>query len=246
MSLFTAKPYRPSSWSIPAGPATIMISFPGAGTTPQYQPSGINTSLPTNPANYIFDCVILADHEQRARKTEHPVQTGASISDHAFIEPATLTLDIGMSDAMDEYITGSFTGQNPSKSVNAYQIMVLLMFSRIPLTIATRLRTYDTMIIESIHPQESAKTFGGLRMRIAFGQIFLASVQTPFVSVRMMDTDSSNDMGHVTPTPPTDAQNTRNSVAGLLNCPAVPSGAVGCGLWSSGDVGSLPLLPAAK
>jgi hypothetical protein len=243
MGTFIGK-YRPKQWTAEPGPATIMIDFPGQGSAPQYQPTGIGSTLAPGPTRYIFDCVILADHEQRLRKTEHPVQTGAAISDHAFIEPATLTLDVGMSDAMDAYYP-TFLGQNQSKSVSAYQTMILLMFSRIPLTITTRLRSYDNMIVENVHPQESAKSYGGLRMRVEFGQIFRAQVQSTQVSARGQDTQTNN-LGSVTVTPPTDAQRERNSVSGVQNVPAVPSDTPGAGSWGSNDVNSLQQLPPSK
>jgi hypothetical protein len=234
--------YRPTQWSDPNTPGLIMLDFPGQGTAPQYAPTGIGATLPTTPTRYIFDCVILADHDQRLRKTEHPVQTSSAVSDHAFIEPATLSLDVGMSDAMDAY-NPSFLGQNPSKSVAAYQTMVLLMFSRIPLTITTRLRTYENMIVEHVHPQETFKTRSGLRMRIEFGQVFRAQVQTTQASARGQDTQTNN-LGSVTTTQPTDAQRARNSISGAQNIPAVPTNCPGAGPWTSGDVCSLQGLPA--
>ena len=81
--------------------------------------------------------------------TEHPVQTGASIADHAYIVPARLVLDIGMSDAMDAYFSPTTWSGSDSKSVAAYQTMLALQFSRIPLTITTKLRTYQNMVIDS-------------------------------------------------------------------------------------------------
>ena len=239
-------PYRPLSWNDVPGPAVVMIDFPGAQGAPQYQPTGIGATLSQTPVRYIFDCVILVDHEQRLRKTEHPVQTGAAISDHAFIEPARLSLDVGMSDAMDEYMKPpSFAGQSQSKSVNAYQTMILLMFARQPLTITTRLRSYDNMIIENVHPQESAKSIGSVRMRIEFGQVFRATVTTTIISARGQDTIITNG-GSKSVTPPTDAQRARNSLAGAQNLPPYPSSSISPGLWGSNDVNNDLTLPASK
>jgi hypothetical protein len=233
--------YRPQQWTLPPGPATLMIDFAGVGDAPQYSPSGIGATLSKTPTTYIFDCVILADHEQRVRKTEHPVQTGAAVSDHAFIEPARLSLDIGMSDAMDAYYP-TFTGENQSKSVNAYQTLILLMFSRIPLSITTRLRVYDNMIVEEVHPQESYKTYGGLRCRVAFGEVYFGQIQSTPVSTRGQDTQS-NSGGTLIPTPVNDATRERKSLSGVQNVPAYPSNAPGAGPWSSNDVTSLQYLP---
>jgi len=201
--------WRPPQWQ---DPAVIMITFPGQGNnTPQYASlSGIGATLPTDPTSYVFDAVIRAEHAQDLRRTEHPVQTGASISDHAYIMPARLILDIGMSDAMDEYSPGMWTGA-PTKSVSAYQTMLALQYSRIPLTITTKLRSYTGMVIDSLSPEETAKTVAGLRMRVEFGQIFIAEISIPSVSARPQDTGATN-LGVVTPEPLTSAQLSQNLV----------------------------------
>jgi hypothetical protein len=183
-TLAQSKIYRPKQWNVPM-PSRIVVQFPGQGVPlVQYSPAGIGATLPLNATTYVFDCVILADHDQRLRKTEHPIQTCAAISDHAFIEPATLSLDVGMSDSMQSYSYPSVWTGNPSKSVSAYQTLLQLMFSRIPLTVTTRLRTYYNMIVESLRPQENAKTIGGLRCRVEFGQVFLAYTTSNPSSVR--------------------------------------------------------------
>lgn len=200
--------WRPPQWQ---QPAQILITFPGQGNNvPQYSSaSGIGATLPSNPAMYVFDAVIRVSHEQELRRTQHPVQTGASISDHAYIEPARLILDIGMSDMMDEYSPGMWTGGAASKSVSAYQQMLALQFSRIPLTITTKLRNYANMLIDAISPEETSKTITGLRMRIEFGQIFMAQVLTIPNSARPQDTGATN-LGAVNPQPLSDSQALQN------------------------------------
>ncbi len=234
--------FRPVQWADTNNPLpqTIMVTFPGQGNAPQYSSaSGVNATLPSDQTNYVFDCVILAGHEQLLRKTQHPVQTGASISDHAYLEPARLVLDIGMSDAMDAF-NQNWTG-DLSKSVSCFQTMLALQFSRIPLTITTRLRTYYNMVVENLAPQETNKTFGGLRMRAEFGQIFMATTAQITVSSRDQDTNET-ESGNVTPQPPTDAQQQQNSLTGTTGLPVYPSNAIGAGNWSSVNVNSLTAL----
>ena len=47
---------------------------------------------------FIFDAVFSTDHSANATVTQHPVQSGASISDHAYMEPDEVSVEIGMTD----------------------------------------------------------------------------------------------------------------------------------------------------
>lgn len=240
-----ASPYRPSAWGSPA-PQRIMITFPGQGKAANYSAgTGVTASLPNSQTNYVFDAVIVAAHHQELRRTEHPVQTGANISDHAYIVPAKLVLDVGMSDAMDAYFKPSTWSGSPSKSVSAFQTMLALQFSRIPLSITTRLRAYSNMVIEALSPEETVKSATGLRMRIEFGQIFMASIAQSADSARPQDTGTT-DLGSINTQPPTSAQISQNNVSGLSGVPVVPSDAIGAGAWSSVNTDNLQSLPAGR
>lgn len=151
------------------------------------------SSSPSPPQVYVFDAVFTLEHEQRLEKTRHPVQTGADISSHAYLMPARVTMNVGMSDAQ-----ASYTGPNvqawsgsSSKSVSAYQRMIALQAARTLLTVTTRLRTYTNMVITSIGPSEDFRTITGLRMRIEFEQIFTASISSTPVSARPNDTQTT-------------------------------------------------------
>ena len=192
-----AGPYRPPQWS--SGPAMVSITQVITQTTHSTPTpitssaiiQGQSTSTSTTQTTYVFDAVLELEHEQRLEKTRHPVQTGAAISSHAYLLPARVAMYIGMSDAMDAYSNGQnntnsagsaspdtvspFTGASNSKSVNAYQTMISLQTARQPLTVTTRLRTYTNMIVTAVSPHEDYKTITGLRMRVEFEQIFMAS-----------------------------------------------------------------------
>ena len=245
--------YVPSNWQNPAPPEKVVITFPGQPSTPQYSSSasGSNVALPPSQTLYAFDAEMEVAHEQRIEKTVHPVQTGASISDHAYIIPARLVLDVGMSDAIDAYYSPSTWSGSMSKSVSAYLTMLALQFSRIPLSISTRLRTYTSMIIVSLAPRDTYKTITGLRMRIEFEQIFVADVFQSTDSARPQETGTTNQ-GTVDPQTPTAAQTTQNAVGtdptAAQNPPSpttqppppqnsIPNpsyaGVVGSGFWSS-------------
>ncbi|WP_371374911.1 phage baseplate protein [Sporomusa aerivorans] len=45
-----------------------------------------------------FDGIMRTEHVSRVRPTQYPVQTGVTMTDHAIIEPAELTIEVMMSD----------------------------------------------------------------------------------------------------------------------------------------------------
>jgi hypothetical protein len=206
-------PYRPPNWS--TGPAMISITVPAnnsgatnnslslSSTVPDDGSSGLFTATPSPvaapPTTYVFDAVLDLEHEQRLEQTHHPIQTGADVSSHAYLMPASVVMNVLMSDAVDAYTPGSFTG-NPSKSVSAYLTMLNIQATRAPLTITTRLRTYTNMLIAGISPREDYRTITGLRMRVEFHQILTASTSTAPASARPDDTNSTG-LGAVSTTP---------------------------------------------
>lgn len=243
--------WRPPQWQA-STPQKVIITFPGQGAAPQYASApGVNVTLPSVQTLYAFDAEIDIEHQQELERTQHPVQTGASISDHAFIKPAILRLEVGMSDAMDSYFNPSTWTGNPSKSVSAYDTMLALQYSRIPLTVTTRLRTYQNMVIDSLNPTDTVKSAHGLRARIVFGQILLANTTQPAVSARPQETNSTN-LGVVNQQPPTASQVSQNGVPGGVVTSSLDGeqvsentyNAAGAGNWSSVNTQNLSSLPA--
>jgi hypothetical protein len=218
-----------------------MLIFPGQSTAAQYNSEGITATLPQSQTTYVFDAVIRNEHEQRVTKTQHPIQTGASISDHAYIEPARLTLEIGMSDAMDSYSQGLWVGSS-TKSVSAYQILLAMMFARIPLIVNTKLRNYQNMVIENLAAEDTAETFASLNARVTFSEIFVANIQVVVQSARPQDTNSTAQ-GTKNPTSPTASQVSQNQVpANISQTLPQADHVVGAGNWSSVNTSNLPQL----
>jgi hypothetical protein len=150
---------------------------------------------------YFFDAILRVDHFQELRATDHPVQGGSSITDHAYLLPARVSLEIGMSDAMDSYQSGQWTG-NSSKSINAYQTLLQLQALRVPVTVTTRLNTYSNMVIESIRSGDDTRTLHGLKANVQFRQIIVGTVTTSTQSARPHTTGLFG-LGLVQPLPPT-------------------------------------------
>lgn len=176
--------YRPEVWN---QPALIMVT----GTLPQASSSS-STGSQGQAFTYVFDAVFRNEHDQSMTPTKHPVQTGANITDHVFVNPATLNMEIGMSDVMDSFTAGMWGAAGSSKSVSAYQKLLTLELARVAVTIQTRLNTYQSMVLVQLKPVEDYKTRHSLRCMIRWEQIFVASITNVGHSTQPQTTDSTN------------------------------------------------------
>ena len=118
--------------------------------------------------NFVFDAVFSAEHTGTVTTTKHPVQYGASVTDHAINEPDEVMLSIGMSDAA--------TAAGTNHSVNAYQLLRQIKEKREPVTLVTRLATYANMLITSMSVPDDYTTMNALKANLIFTHIDIAVV----------------------------------------------------------------------
>lgn len=158
-------PFRPPQWNgLPSDLSQLVL-------------------VKTNIGGYFFDAILREEHQSSLRITSHPVQTGANITDHSYMEPAVVMLEVAMSDVMDSMVAGQFTGRY-TKSVSAYDALAELQKARVPISVHTRLRTYENMLVESITTPDDVKTLYGLRCSVVLREIFIVEVAKTTVPAR--------------------------------------------------------------
>jgi len=210
------------------------------------------------PILYVFDAVLKVAHHNEIRLTENPVQTGAPITDHAMILPAHVTLEIGMSDAQDSFQQPSpWTTVKGAKSVSAFQQMLTLLQSRVPVTITTRLNTYSNMVMISENADDSYQTQYGLRAVLEFREVFFATVTAVSSGVNYGDGSGTQysalaQATNSTPTGPVSSNTPSASViqnnyvsTATAQAAGVPTTVPGAGNWSSVPTSQLSGLVAA-
>lgn len=154
------------------------------------------TYIDTNPGGkggrYVFDAFFTIQHDTNLTITESPVQTGANISDHTYMEPKEVTFDIGMSDVMTSVIDGQFSDGN-SRSVSAYNTLRQLQEQRISCTVVTRLGTYKNMLVETISTSDDNTRASSLRATVTMKEILVVAVQTVKISARPQTSNTTNN-----------------------------------------------------
>lgn len=148
--------------------------------------------LDTSIGDYVFDAYFSIQHDTNLTITQSPVQTGANISDHAYMEPKELTFEIGMSDVMKSVVVGQFS-EGQSRSVNAYNVLRTLQEQRIPVQVITRLGVYQNMLVETISAQDNNTTHSGLRATVTMREILVVAVETVKISARPQTSNTINN-----------------------------------------------------
>lgn len=150
----------------------------------------------TNIAGFFFDGFLNVSHERKLTTTSSPVETGAAIVDHAYVEPAKITMKIIVSDVHQSLIPGQFDG-GYARHTQAWQLLKQLQNDRIPMYVFTKLDTYENMLITSITADDNADTFECLNADVELTEIPVARVKE--VKITKADQTTVNtEMGKVT------------------------------------------------
>jgi hypothetical protein len=166
----------------------------------------------TNIGGWFFDAYLKITHTSTLTITDQPVQTGAALTDHAYLQPQELQMEIGMSDVAKSFIPGQFTDSS-SRSVTAYQILRQLQALRVPIQIFTRLYEYNNMLIETISAPDDFTTQYAMKCTVTFREILVAQVTTVNISARPTVNQSVNGGS---PLPVTPNQSILKQASGLF------------------------------
>ena len=124
----------------------------------------------------LLDVAITETHTLSARVTEHPLETGCSLSDHVQLLPTTLQLEGIVSNTPTSFL-GTPLFHLGDRTDAAYKMLEALFQARQPVQIVTSLKTYSNMVLENLTIQREARTAGALRFSCSAKQIRWAESQ---------------------------------------------------------------------
>ncbi len=186
-----------------------------------------------------FDGIMRTEHVSRVRTTQYPVQTGVTMTDHAIIEPAELTIEIMMNDCHST----SFTTHNPfldtvydslqlikwysnwlplerntstgERSTRTWMTLKAMQLSRQPMVVETRLQKYENMLIEELSAPDDVKTMNALKATVRLREIVVANVAETQASARVAAYVKTNGGQVAAQTKPVD-DTSLNALGGLV------------------------------
>jgi hypothetical protein len=114
-------------------------------------------------------------HHDELVITDHPVEQGAAISDHAYKKPAEVTLTIGWSNSGLSAVTSLQFGNFSSF---AYEQLLALQAQRIPVDISTGKRKYTNMLIQAISATTDPKTENSMIATVHCREVIIVQTTT--------------------------------------------------------------------
>lgn len=140
--------------------------------------------ISSDDSQIAFDATVSERHQGKLTVTEHPVETGANITDHAQKEPDVLDISGIISNQpillnIVEQLQPSIPGGDPNnRAQDAYTEFQRLQDTAALLEVATEMRDYSNMMITSISVNREARTRNILDIGLSLREFKIASVET--------------------------------------------------------------------
>ena len=155
--------------------------------------------------------VVSEKHIDALEITEHPVEVGASVNDHAYKRASEVTMECGFAgggsilDLVDISGIGLMIGQSPK---DIYQQMLDIQASRVPFDVITGKRTYNNMLIRAIEVTTERTSENVLSCVLTLREVLMTQTQSISVASKAdmqegVTTSSVHDTGTKSPTPVT-------------------------------------------
>lgn len=164
------------------------------------QPISIIPIRPVRKIDTITVQVIIQENtSDNLTITRQPVQQGASITDHAYKEPTTLSMSIYFNDNSIENLFSLNVFKDPIGTLNnnnglskIYQQLLTLQSSRNPINVVTPKRIYKNMLISSLGVTTDKQTEYVLKVDISFQEVIIVNVTTVQVPRASLKNPGSN------------------------------------------------------
>jgi len=144
----------------------------------------IITLVPKTIGPVKIGCTFEEAHQDELQITEHPVEKGAQINDHAFKLQPEVTIQCGWSNADFAALIGTlesiFTGGGlPSADYisTVYSQLLALQETRQPFDVVTSMRMYRDMLFKSLRVVKDQKTGKALSVTATLKQIRIVQTQ---------------------------------------------------------------------
>ena len=124
------------------------------------------------------DVTFTEHHRDTLTITDHPVEQGATISDHAYLNPVTVDIHVGFrAPSMISSALSLFSSNGVPYLNQVYQNVLNLQKNRVLNVIMTGKRLYTNMIVEEIEVLTDIDTENVLKLLLRCRQIIIVQTQ---------------------------------------------------------------------
>lgn len=138
-------------------------------------------SQQTRKIGLIVPSVVISEkHSDVLEITEHPVETGAPVADHAFKRPAELVMEVGFAgggsllDFASSITSTSLLGKSPKET---YAELLKLQSDRVPFDVVTGKRIYKNMLIRVLDVTTDKTTENVLMATLTLREVIISETR---------------------------------------------------------------------
>lgn len=143
-------------------------------------------NLQSRKIGIIVPAVVVSEkHSDTLEITEHPVETGAAISDHAYKRPSELVMEVGFAgggsllDLASSLTSTSLLGLSPREY---YEQLLNLQTDRVPFDVVTGKRIYKNMLLRAIEVTTDKTTENVLSAVLTMREVIITSTSVKQVA----------------------------------------------------------------
>lgn len=129
----------------------------------------------------IADVTTQEQHDDQLTITDHPVEKGSPVSDHAYLMPPKVTIKIGWSASSvpkNQELGDAFLGDASEVNLSSIYERLLGMQRRAELiSVSTGKRLYQNMLIQSLGETTDVTSEYALNITMTLRQLFIANTQ---------------------------------------------------------------------
>ena len=143
-----------------------------------------------NLDGYVFDAYLRMENRESLTTTKNPVETGANITDHAYVNPKTFSFEIGMTDTSMGKVFGQFGFID--RPVNAYRLLSHWLNTRKLITLNGKYGFYRNVLVTSLDAHDDYTTHSSLKVSVTLEEVQVTSTQLVKVSAASFYTSRVN------------------------------------------------------
>lgn len=122
-------------------------------------------------------------HQDTLTITEHPIEQGAPITDHAYKNASELTMRVAWSNCKQSNERKQTKGVVIETIADAYAYLLNLQASRQPFDVITGKRAYKNMLIKSLSNTTDRRTNETLEIVVGFRQLIIVKTSTAKIEI---------------------------------------------------------------
>ena len=124
-----------------------------------------------------FDATFSEEHSSELSVTENPIETGALVSDHAFMKPLKVKVVAGVSDILTPTGNPEY-GEGAGRAQTAFEMLCELQKSAEPFDVQTGLKVYENMVCESIQTAQDSQSASILYFTASLREVLIVETES--------------------------------------------------------------------